>query len=45
LIAFYLHLGPFSRHVVRQIEQRLESEQDVAYLDRPSSRPDVSVTA
>jgi radical SAM superfamily enzyme YgiQ (UPF0313 family) len=29
LTAFYLHLGPFSRHVIRQIEQRLDESQNI----------------
>jgi hypothetical protein len=30
LTALYLHLGPFSRHVIRQIEQQLDGPPDVA---------------
>jgi radical SAM superfamily enzyme YgiQ (UPF0313 family) len=30
LTAFYLHLGPFSRHVIRQIDLQLDRPQDVA---------------
>ena len=30
LTAFYLHLGPFSRHVIRQLEQQLDAPQDSA---------------
>ncbi len=33
LMAFYLHLGPFSRHVIGQIEQR------IAELDDEPARP------
>jgi hypothetical protein len=43
LIAFYLHFGPFSRHVVRQIERRLENDQDVAHFHRPWRQPNVSI--
>ena len=30
LTAFYLHLGPFSRHVIRQIERQLDGPQNLA---------------
>jgi hypothetical protein len=30
LTAFYLHLGPFSRHVIRQIDLQLDRSQDDA---------------
>ena len=33
LMAFYLHLGPFSRHVIEQIEHR------IAELDDEPARP------
>jgi radical SAM superfamily enzyme YgiQ (UPF0313 family) len=36
LMAFYLHLGPFSRYVIRQIEQRIE-ELDVSVFDFPEA--------
>jgi Domain of unknown function (DUF4070)/Radical SAM superfamily len=29
LTAFYLHLGPFSRYVIQQIEQRLEGSESI----------------
>jgi hypothetical protein len=32
LTALYLHLGPFSRHVIRQIEQQLDRPQDISPL-------------
>jgi hypothetical protein len=28
LMAFYLHLGPFSRHVIKQIEHRIAELED-----------------
>ena len=28
LMAFYLHLGPFSRHVIEQIDQRIAELDD-----------------
>ena len=40
LMAFYLHLGPFSRHVIEQIEHRI-AELDV----EPSQPPAFSVPA
>ncbi len=44
LTAFYLHLGPFSRHVIRQIELQLERPQDVAPpLLAPVEWPDVAI--
>jgi hypothetical protein len=43
LMAFYLHLGPFSQHVIRQIEQRLDGEQNPAPLHRDLELTDVSV--
>src|SRR5262249_47148593 len=30
LTALYLHLGPFSRHVIRQIEQQLDRSEDIS---------------
>jgi hypothetical protein len=30
MTALYLHLGPFSRHVIGQIEQRLDQLQNCA---------------
>jgi radical SAM superfamily enzyme YgiQ (UPF0313 family) len=43
LMAFYLHLGPFSQHVIRQIEQRLDSEHNPPPLGRDLELTDVSV--
>jgi hypothetical protein len=46
LTAFYLHLGPFSRHVIGQLEQRLDESQDVEpHLHASAEPPDVAVTA
>ena len=46
LTAFYLHLGPFSRHVIRQIEQQLDGSQDIApHLGAPLEKPEVAITA
>jgi radical SAM superfamily enzyme YgiQ (UPF0313 family) len=43
LTAFYLHLGPFSRHVIRQIELQLDKPQDIAPLRTPADEPDVAI--
>jgi Domain of unknown function (DUF4070) len=44
LTAFYLHLGPFSRHVIRQIELRLDEPQPSApQLCIPAEQPDVAI--
>jgi len=44
--ALYLHLGPFSRHVIRQIEQQLDLPQDISpHLSAPVEPPDVAITA
>jgi radical SAM superfamily enzyme YgiQ (UPF0313 family) len=46
LTAFYLHLGPFSRHVIRQIEQRLDESQNIApQLNAPVHEPAAAITA
>ena len=46
LTALYLHLGPFSRHVIRQIEQQLDRTQDISpHLSAPAEPPDVAITA
>jgi radical SAM superfamily enzyme YgiQ (UPF0313 family) len=47
LTALYLHLGPFSRHVIRQIEQQLIELQDGAapVSATVQQQPDVAVTA
>jgi len=46
LTALYLHLGPFSRHVIRQIEQQLDRPQDISpHLGAPVEPPDVAITA
>ncbi len=42
LTALYLHLGPFSRHVIRQIDQQLDEPQDVAsHPSAPEERSDI----
>ena len=44
LTAFYLHLGPFSRHVIRQIELRLDEPQhSPPQLCIPAEQPDVAI--
>ena len=44
LTAFYLHLGPFSRHVIRQIELRLdEPPPSPPQLYTPAEQPDVAI--
>jgi hypothetical protein len=46
LTALYLHLGPFSRHVIRQIEQQLDRPQDISpHLSAPVKPPDIAITA
>jgi radical SAM superfamily enzyme YgiQ (UPF0313 family) len=46
LTALYLHLGPFSRHVIRQIEQQLDGPQGIApQLCAPPEQSDVAITA
>ena len=46
LTAFYLHLGPFSRQVIRQIEQRLGGPHNIApHLSAPAEQPDVAIRA
>jgi len=46
LTALYLHLGPFSRHVIRQIELQLEGPLDIASFPSPKAKlPDVGITA
>jgi len=46
LTAFYLHLGPFSRQVIRQIEQQLVGLQNIApHLNAPVEQPDVAIRA
>ena len=46
LTACYLHLGPFSRHVVAQIGQQLDGPQDIdRVLNAPVERPDVVISA
>jgi radical SAM superfamily enzyme YgiQ (UPF0313 family) len=42
LTALYLHLGPFSRHVIGQIEQQLDGPPDIA---RPLKAPAKRVAA
>jgi hypothetical protein len=38
LTALYLHLGPFSRHVIRQIEQQLDGPLDIASFHGPKAK-------
>jgi radical SAM superfamily enzyme YgiQ (UPF0313 family) len=46
LTAFYLHLGPFSRHVIRQIDQRIDEPLEFARRPgAPVEPPDVVFTA
>ena len=46
LTACYLHLGPFSRHVIAQIEQQLDGPADIdQVLNAPVEPPDVAVSA
>ena len=46
LTALYLHLGPFSRHVIGQIEQRIdELENDAIPASALLEQPDAAITA
>jgi hypothetical protein len=46
LTALYLHLGPFSRHVIRKIEQQLDEPQSIASDPRAAvDQPDVAILA
>ena len=46
LTALYLHLGPFSRHVIGQIEQRLdELENSADPVGVPVEQPSAAITA
>ncbi len=46
LAAFYLHLGPFSRHVIRQIDRQLDGfENGVINPDAPIEQDNMAVTA
>jgi radical SAM superfamily enzyme YgiQ (UPF0313 family) len=46
LTALYLHLGPFSRHVIGQIEQRLdELENNATPAGVPLEQPGAAITA
>ena len=46
LTAFYLHLGPFSRQVIHQIEQRLDESRNTASDPRGLTRlPDIATVA
>ena len=46
LTALYLHLGPFSRHVIRQIELELDGCLDIASFPGPKAKlPDIGITA
>ncbi len=45
LTALYLHLGPFSRHVIRQIEGQLDELQDIAvHASEPALPPEVPIS-
>jgi hypothetical protein len=45
LTALYLHLGPFSRHVIRQIEQQLNGPRSIASGSSTTvDQPDIAVT-
>jgi hypothetical protein len=42
MLALYLHLGPFSRYVIQQIEQKIEELDNVSLVrhertDRPAA--------
>jgi len=42
MLALYLHLGPFSRYVIQQIEQKIEELDNVSlvrheWTDRPAA--------
>ena len=44
LAAFYLHLGPFSRHVIRQIDRQLDGfENGVINPDAPIEQDNIAV--
>lgn len=46
MTALYLHLGPFSRHVIRQIEQQLDAPPNgVANPGAHVDQPDAAITA
>jgi hypothetical protein len=51
LTALYLHLGPFSRHVIGQIEQRLDelenspAQNSAANVGAPVEQPGAAITA
>ena len=46
LTALYLHLGPFSRHVIRQIELELDGCLDIASFPGPKAKlPGIGITA
>jgi hypothetical protein len=51
LAALYLHLGPFSRHVIGQIEQRLDELENSAAQNSavdvgvPIEQPGAAITA
>jgi radical SAM superfamily enzyme YgiQ (UPF0313 family) len=46
LTALYLHLGPFSRHVIRKIEQQLDEPQSIVSDPRAAvDQPDVAILA
>ena len=39
-MAFYLHLGPFSRYVMREIELKIERlDAEAAVARRPANEP------
>ena len=45
LTALYLHLGPFSRHVIGQIEQRLDGLENGAAQNSAAQNSAASVSA
>ena len=45
LTALYLHLGPFSRYVIGQIEQKIEDLESVALDPSASDLSELSITS
>jgi hypothetical protein len=39
LMGFYLHLGPFSRYVIHQIEQKIEEIDNIGFDPRRAAEP------
>jgi len=45
MLALYLHLGPFSRYVIQQIEQKIEELDNVSLvLHERTDRPAAALT-